>query len=110
LQAADAVINYDLPWNPARLQQRIARIHRIGQANKVLAVNFVVKDTIEEHVRDVLEKKKKVFRDVTVSDLTETEDFGLDELKDIFGFDMKGLAEKIRKQYGIRVETPLKRR
>ena len=110
LQAADAVINYDLPWNPARLQQRIARIHRIGQANKVLAVNFVVKDTIEEHVRDVLEKKKKVFKDVTVSDLTETEDFGLDELKDIFGFDMKGLAEKIRKQYGIHVETPLKRR
>ena len=110
LQAADAVINYDLPWNPARLQQRIARIHRIGQANKVLAVNFVVKDTIEEHVRDVLEKKKKVFRDVTVSDLTETEDFGLDELKDIFGFDMKRLAEKIRKQYGIHVETPLKRR
>jgi len=110
LQAADAVINYDLPWNPARLQQRIARIHRIGQPNKVLAVNFVVKDTIEEHVRDVLEKKKKVFKDVTVSDLTETEDFGLDELREIFGFDMKKLAERIRKQYGIRVETPLKRR
>jgi SNF2 family DNA or RNA helicase len=110
LQAADALINYDLPWNPARLQQRIARIHRIGQANKVLAVNFVVKDTIEEHVRDVLEKKKKVFKDVTVSDLTETEDFGLDELRDIFGFDMERLAERIRKQYGIHVETPLKRR
>jgi SNF2 family DNA or RNA helicase len=110
LQAADVVINYDLPWNPARLQQRIARIHRIGQANKVLAVNFVVKGTVEEHVRDVLERKKKVFSDVTVSELTETEDFGLDELKDIFGFDMKRLAEKIRKQYGIHVETPLKRR
>jgi SNF2 family DNA or RNA helicase len=110
LQAADAVINYDLPWNPARLQQRIARIHRIGQSNKVLAVNFVVKDTIEEHVRDVLEKKKKVFKDVTVSDLTETEDFGLDELKDMFGFDMKRLAERIRKQYGIHLETPVKRR
>ena len=110
LQAADVVINYDLPWNPARLQQRIARIHRIGQVNKVLAVNFVVKGTIEEHVRDVLEKKKKVFKDVTVSELTETEDFGLDELKDIFGFDMKRLAEKVRQRYGIRVETPLKRR
>ena len=110
LQAADAVINYDLPWNPARLQQRIARIHRIGQVNKVLAVNFVVKGTIEEHVRDVLEKKKKVFKDVTVSELTETEDFGLDELKNIFGFDMKRLAEKVRKRYGILVETPQKRR
>jgi SNF2 family DNA or RNA helicase len=110
LQAADAVINYDLPWNPARLQQRIARIHRIGQVNKVLAVNFVVKGTIEEHVRDVLEKKKKIFKDVTVSELTETEDFELHELKDIFGFDIKRLAEKARKRYGIRVETPLKRR
>ena len=110
LQAADAVINYDLPWNPARLQQRIARIHRIGQVNKVLAVNFVVKGTIEEHVRDVLEKKKKVFKDVTVSELTETEDFRLDELKEIFGFDMKKLAEKVRMRYGIHMETPLKRR
>jgi SNF2 family DNA or RNA helicase len=78
--------------------------------NKVLAVNFVVKGTIEEHVRDVLEKKKQVFKDVTVSELTETEDFGLDELKDIFGFDMKRLAERVRQRYGIRVETPLKRR
>jgi hypothetical protein len=58
----------------------------------------------------VLEKKKKVFKDVTVSELTATEDFGLDELKDIFGFDMKRLAEKVRQRYGIRVETPLKRR
>jgi SNF2 family DNA or RNA helicase len=78
--------------------------------NKVLAVNFVVKGTIEEHVRDVLEKKKKVFKDVTVSELTETEDFRLDELKEIFGFDMKKLAEKVRMRYGIHMETPLKRR
>jgi SNF2 family DNA or RNA helicase len=109
LQAADAVINYDLPWNPARLQQRIARIHRIGQVNKVLAINFVVKGTVEEHVRDVLEKKRKIFKDVTVSDLTETEDFELEELKDIFGFDMKRLAENIRRRYGIRVETTKRR-
>src|SRR5208337_636917 len=66
LQVADVIINYDLPWNPARLQQRIARIHRIGQVNKVLAINFVVKGTIEEHVREILEKKRKIFRDVTV--------------------------------------------
>ena len=105
LQAADAIINYDLPWNPARLQQRIARIHRIGQTNKVLAVNFVVKGTVEEHVRDVLENKRRIFKDVTVSDLTETEEFEPDELRDLFGFDMKKLAEKVRQRYGIRVET-----
>jgi SNF2 family DNA or RNA helicase len=106
LQAADVVVNYDLPWNPARLQQRVARLHRIGQVNKVLAVNFVVKGTVEEHVRDVLERKRKLFRDVTVSEIAESEDLSLDELRDIFGFDMRKLAEKIREQYGLRVESP----
>jgi SNF2 family DNA or RNA helicase len=106
LQAADVVVNYDLPWNPARLQQRIARLHRIGQVNKVLAVNFVVKGTVEEHVRDVLERKRRLFRDVTVSEIAESEELSLDELRDVFGFDMRRLAEKIRDQYGLRVESP----
>jgi SNF2 family DNA or RNA helicase len=105
LQAADVIINYDLPWNPARLQQRIARIHRIGQVNKVLAINFVVKGTIEEHIREILEKKRKIFRDVTVSDLTESESFGIEELRELFGFDMKKLAANIQHRYGIRMET-----
>jgi len=104
LQAADVVVNYDLPWNPARLQQRIARLHRIGQTNKVLAVNFVVKGTVEEHVRDVLERKRKLFRDVTVTEIAESEELTLDELKDVFGFDMRSLAERIRSRYGLRVE------
>jgi SNF2 family DNA or RNA helicase len=105
LQAADVVVNYDLPWNPARLQQRIARLHRIGQPNKVLAVNFVVKGTVEEHVREVLERKRKLFRDVTVSEIGESEDLSLDELREVFGFDMRGLAERIRERYGLRVES-----
>lgn len=105
LQAADVVVNYDLPWNPARLQQRIARLHRIGQPNKVLAVNFVVKGTVEEHVREVLERKRKLFRDVTVSEIAESEDLSLDELREVFGFDMRGLAERIRERYGLRVES-----
>jgi len=105
LQAADVVVNYDLPWNPARLQQRIARLHRIGQTSKVLAVNFVVKGTVEEHVREVLERKRKLFRDVTVSEIAETEDLTLDELRELFGFDMLKLAEKIREQYGLRLEA-----
>jgi len=108
LQVADVVINYDLPWNPARLQQRIARLHRIGQANKVLAVNFVVKGTIEEHVRDILEKKKKTFRDITVSDISPGERFTLEELRELFGLDMKGLAKKIHDRYGLRVEPSSK--
>jgi SNF2 family DNA or RNA helicase len=104
LQAADVVVNYDLPWNPARLQQRIARLHRIGQTNKVLAVNFVVKGTVEEHVRDVLERKRKLFRDVTVSEISASEDLSLEELREVFGFDMLRLAETIRERYGLRLE------
>jgi len=107
LQAADVVVNYDLPWNPARLLQRIARLHRIGQTNKVLAVNFVVKGTIEEHVRDVLERKRELFRSVTVSDMTDSEELSLDELREIFGFDMIRLAAKIRERYGLTLENPL---
>lgn len=105
LQVADVVINYDLPWNPARLQQRIARLHRIGQTNKVLAVNFVVKGTVEEHVRDVLERKRKLFREVTVSEIAASEELTLEELREAFGLDMKQLAEKIRERYGIRFES-----
>jgi len=109
LQAADVVVNYDLPWNPARLLQRIARLHRIGQTNKVLAVNFVVKGTIEEHVRDVLERKRDLFKKVTVSDMTDSEELSLDELREIFGFDMVKLAAKIRERYGLTLENPTPR-
>jgi SNF2 family DNA or RNA helicase len=105
LQAADVVVNYDLPWNPARLLQRIARLHRIGQTNKVLAVNFVVKGTIEEHVRDVLERKRELFREVTVSDMTDSEQLSLEDLREIFGLDMVKLAAKIRERYGLKVEN-----
>jgi len=104
LQVADVVVNYDLPWNPARLQQRIARLHRIGQTNKVLAVNFVVKGTVEEHVRDVLERKRKLFRDVTVSEIAESDELSLEDLREIFGLDMRRLAEKIQERYGLRLE------
>ena len=69
-------------------------------------MNFVVKGTVEEHVRDVLERKRKLFRDVTVSELAESHDLGLNELKEIFGFDMRKLADTIRDQYGLRVESP----
>jgi SNF2 family DNA or RNA helicase len=109
LQASDVVVNYDLPWNPARLLQRIARLHRIGQTNKVLAVNFVVKGTIEEHVRDVLERKRELFKAVTVSDMTESEELSLDELREIFGFDMLKLAAKIRERYGLQLGKPTAR-
>ena len=53
LQHASALINMDLPWTLAILEQRIARIHRMGQKRPVLIVNFIAKGTIEEGMLSV---------------------------------------------------------
>jgi SNF2 family DNA or RNA helicase len=57
LQFCHVMINYDLPWNPARLEQRIGRLDRIGQKHNVLVFNLHVADTVEQRVREVLETK-----------------------------------------------------
>jgi SNF2 family DNA or RNA helicase len=69
LQAASYVINLDLPWNPARLEQRIARAHRMGQAHTVNVVNLVASDTIENRVLDVLYAKQALFTELFDTDI-----------------------------------------
>ncbi len=61
LQHASVVVNMDLPWNPAVLEQRIGRVHRLGQKQPVRVVNFVSKGTIEEGMLDVLKFKTSLF-------------------------------------------------
>lgn len=60
LQHASTLVNMDLPWNPALLEQRIARIHRMGQKRPVQIVNFVAKGTIEEGMLAVLAFKRSL--------------------------------------------------
>jgi hypothetical protein len=60
LQHASTVVNMDLPWNPAILEQRIARIHRLGQTRPVQVINFVSKGTIEEGMLSVLAFKRSL--------------------------------------------------
>src|SRR5206468_3549481 len=60
LQHASTVVNMDLPWNPAVLEQRIARIHRLGQTRPVRIINFVAKGTIEEGMLSVLAFKRSL--------------------------------------------------
>jgi len=74
LQAADVVINYSLHWNPARLQQRIGRLHRIGQKNTVTCINLTTIDTVEERVFKVLREKTSLFRKIVEGDFS-----GIDE-------------------------------
>ncbi|MGA2233198.1 MAG: DEAD/DEAH box helicase, partial [Tepidisphaeraceae bacterium] len=61
LQHASVVINMDVPWNPAVLEQRIGRVHRLGQRQPVRVVNFVSQGTIEEGMLSLLKFKKSLF-------------------------------------------------
>lgn len=60
LQHASTLVNMDLPWNPAILEQRIARIHRMGQKRPVRIINFVAKGAIEEGMLSVLAFKRSL--------------------------------------------------
>jgi superfamily II DNA or RNA helicase len=73
LQFCHVIINYDLTWNPMRLEQRIGRVDRIGQSKTVQAINFVFEDSVEFRVREVLEKKLAVI----------FEEFGIDKTGDV---------------------------
>ncbi len=84
LQAANTVINVDLPWNPAVLEQRIGRAHRMGQKRPVQVFILVTEDTLEENLLGTLSAKQALFlaaldpeAEVTSLDLAT----GIDELK-----------------------------
>ena len=82
LQFAHVVINYDLPWNPMRIEQRIGRVDRIGQDLPVRALNFVYADSVEDRVREVLESKLAII-------LAE---IGIDKTNDILDTSLAGDA------------------
>ncbi len=62
-QFAHILVNYDLPWNPMRVEQRIGRVDRIGQEHPVSIFNFHVKGTIEGRILDVLEQRIRLFEE-----------------------------------------------
>ncbi len=64
LQHASVVVNADLPWNPAVIEQRIGRVHRLGQSRAVRVVHFVAPGTIEEGILSLLGFKQSLFAGV----------------------------------------------
>jgi SNF2 family DNA or RNA helicase len=69
-QFCNIMVNWDLPWNPMRVEQRIGRIHRIGQKRQVYVFNMALKDTIEEYVLERLYHKIDLFQQ-SVGELSE---------------------------------------
>lgn len=64
LQFCHQMINFDLPWNPMRVEQRIGRVHRLGQTKDVKIYNLSTRGTIEEHILHLLHEKINMFEKV----------------------------------------------
>jgi len=96
LQAASVLINLDIPWNPAVLEQRIGRVHRLGQSETVQVVLMIAADSYEERVAGLVGRKQSLFDSVVVGeggedamglseDAMEWIDESLDETEDVVG-------------------------
>jgi superfamily II DNA or RNA helicase len=81
LQFCNTVINYDLPWNPMAIEQRVGRVHRIGQAREVYVFNFCLAGSVEEYVLQVLHEKINLFElvagemEMILGELGQEQDF-----------------------------------
>lgn len=94
LQFCHVVINYDMPWNPMKVEQRIGRVDRIGQKHDVKAINFVLGGTVEHRVIEVIENKLKVIFD----------EFGVDKTSDIL--DSTEAVELFDELYASAIANP----
>ncbi|HZM82112.1 MAG TPA: C-terminal helicase domain-containing protein, partial [Candidatus Limnocylindrales bacterium] len=82
LQFCHAMINLDLPWNPMQIEQRVGRLHRVGQQHDVILTNLVTRGTIEQRILHVLESKINLF-ELVVGEL----DMILGRVDDDFDFE-----------------------
>ena len=112
LQFARTLVNYDLPWNPLRIEQRIGRVHRLGQTKEVHVVNLWAEDTVEAYLIELLDRKIHMFElvvgelDLILGDLGTRRSFE-DLLMDIWALKE---AEGRRAALGRLAESLLKAR
>lgn len=80
LQFCHSVLNFDLPWNPMEIEQRIGRLHRLGQKHPVRIYNLVQSGSLQEHILEILQEKLNLFELVVgETGLVLGERFGSDE-------------------------------
>jgi len=81
IQFCHQMLNYDLPWNPMKIEQRIGRIHRIGQEQEVMIFNLCAAGSVEDYILEILDKKINMFEmvigeiDMILGRLEEEKDF-----------------------------------
>src|SRR5207247_8108269 len=81
------MVNFDLPWNPMQIEQRLGRLHRVGQEHDVTLTNLVARGTIEQRILHVLEAKINLF-ELVVGEL----DMILGRVDDEFDFESSVFA------------------
>jgi SNF2 family DNA or RNA helicase len=84
LTAADSVILFDPRWNPAVESQAVDRLHRIGQKNKVIAYKLVVKNTVEEKIPELQERKKSLVRELVTTERGFYKSLSKEDLEALF--------------------------
>ncbi|MBR6061153.1 MAG: DEAD/DEAH box helicase family protein, partial [Spirochaetales bacterium] len=79
MQFAHIVINYDVPWNPMMIEQRIGRVDRIGQSHEVLAINMMIDNSIDSRVYEVIETKlNRIFSEMGIDKTNDVLDSTLE--------------------------------
>jgi superfamily II DNA or RNA helicase len=114
LQSGSVVINMDIPWNPAVLEQRIGRVHRLGQKKGVNVINFISRGSIEERILDLLKFKKSLFTGALDSDGDDVVMIGDSQMKR-FMESVEAVTEELEKKDPVleseeRLETELAER
>lgn len=104
LQFCHVMVNFDLPWNPMQIEQRLGRIHRIGQEHDVLLTNLVARGTLEERLLDVLQAKINLF-ELVVGEL----DMILGRIADDLDFESLVFKEHVASRDDAEFATRLER-
>lgn len=105
LQSASVLVNLDIPWNPAVLDQRVARVHRLGQQNKVQVLHLVAPDSYEEHVLGLLQGKRHLFDNVVDADATEDVVGVSKRLAEVLAEDLAGTDDESAVQVAVPEEV-----